>query len=134
MPDLYQSLSHTKWDCKYHIVFIPKYRRKAIYGEIRKGLGIIFHELVRQKECRIVEGHLVADHLHLCIEISPKHSVASVAKAPSPLLGAGEDEADTSIARTSGPGAMRSPRLDTRSRVCESTFESKNPQTSKGRF
>ncbi len=78
MPDLYQSLSHSRWDCKYHLVFIPKYRRKSIYGEIRKGLGEIFHELARQKECRIVEGHLMADHVHICISIPPKYSVASV--------------------------------------------------------
>ncbi len=59
MPNLDQSLSHWKWDCKYHVVFVPKYRRKAIYGEIRKGLGAIFHELARQTECRIVAGHLM---------------------------------------------------------------------------
>ena len=78
MPNLYQSLSHRRWDCKYHVVFIPKYRRKAIYGEIRTGLGAIFHELARQKECRIVEGHRMGDHVHRCIEIPPKFAVASV--------------------------------------------------------
>ena len=72
------SLAHSKWDCKYHLVFIPKYRRKAIYGEIRKGLGEIFHDLARQKECRIMEGHLMCDHVHMCIEVPPKYSVASV--------------------------------------------------------
>jgi putative transposase len=74
----YQSLAHSKWDCKYHIVFIPKRRRKVLYGELRKHLGAIFHELARQKECRIVEGHLMPDHVHMCIEIPPKHAVASV--------------------------------------------------------
>jgi len=59
-------------------VFVPKYRRKAMFGKIRKFLGPIFHELVRQKECRIVEGHLMPDHVHMCIEISPKYAVASV--------------------------------------------------------
>jgi putative transposase len=78
MSELYQSLSHSKWDCKYHVVFVPKYRRKVMFGEIRKFLGPIFHELARQKECRIVEGHLMPDHVHMCIEILPKHSVASV--------------------------------------------------------
>ncbi len=78
MSELYQSLSHSKWDCKYHIVFTPKYRRKVMFGEIRKFLGPIFHELARQKECRIVEGHLMPDHGHMCIEIPPKYSVASV--------------------------------------------------------
>ena len=78
MLDTYKSLSHSKWDCKYHIVFIPKFRRKKIYGEIRKGLGEIFHELARQKQCRILEGHLMPDHVHMCIEIPPKYAVASV--------------------------------------------------------
>ena len=78
MNETMNSLAHSKWDCKYHLVFIPKYRRKAIFGKIRKGLGEIFHDLARQKECRIVEGHLLSDHVHMCIQISPKHSVASV--------------------------------------------------------
>ena len=78
MSGLYQSLSHSKWDCTYHVVFVPKYRRKAMFGEIRKYLGPVFHELARQKESRIVEGHMMPDHVHMCIEIPPKHSVASV--------------------------------------------------------
>lgn len=78
MSEIYQSLSHSKWNCKYHVVFVPKRRRKAIYGEIRKHLGAIFHELARQKECRIIEGHLMADHVHMCIEIPPKYAVASM--------------------------------------------------------
>ncbi|MGD1859181.1 MAG: IS200/IS605 family transposase [Leptolyngbyaceae cyanobacterium] len=78
MSEFYQSLSHSKWDCKYHVVFVPKYRRQVMFGEIRKFLGPIFHELARQKECRIVEGHLMPDHMHMCIEMPPKYSVASV--------------------------------------------------------
>ncbi|MGH2415406.1 MAG: IS200/IS605 family transposase [Microcystaceae cyanobacterium] len=78
MSELYQSLSHSKWNCKYHIVFVPKYRRKVMFSQIRKYLGPIFHELARQKECRIIEGHLMPDHVHMCIEIPPKYSVASV--------------------------------------------------------
>ena len=78
MTGTMKSLAHSRWDCKYHVVFIPKYRRKAIYGELRKLLGEVFHELARQKECRIVEGHLLSDHVHMCIEIPPKHAVASV--------------------------------------------------------
>ena len=74
----WQSLAHSRWECKYHVVFIPKYRRKAIYGEIRASLGGIFHELARQKECRIVEGHLLSDHVHICLEIPPQHAVASI--------------------------------------------------------
>jgi putative transposase len=78
MSDSYQSLSHSKWNCKYHVVFVPKRRRKALFGKIRQQLGPILHELARQKECRIIEGHLMADHVHMCIEIPPKHSVAAV--------------------------------------------------------
>ena len=78
MAEPWKSLAHSRWECKYHVVFIPKYRRKAMYGEIRASLGGIFHELARQKECRIVEGHLLADHVHMCIEIPPKHAVASL--------------------------------------------------------
>ena len=74
----YQSLNHTKWDCKYHVVFIPKRRRKQIYGSLRKHLGEIFHELARQKESLIVEGHLCSDHIHICVSIPPKFAVSSV--------------------------------------------------------
>ena len=72
------SLSHTKWECKYHVVFIPKYRRKAIYKELRQYLREVFHELARQKECRIKEGHLCSDHVHMLISIPPKYSVSQV--------------------------------------------------------
>ena len=78
MSDLYQSLSHSRWDCKYHVVFVPKRRRKVLFGKTRRQLGEIFHALARQKECQIVEGHLMPDHVHMCIAIPPKHPVASV--------------------------------------------------------
>ena len=74
----YQSLSHTRWDCKYHIVFIPKKRRKKIFGMLRKHLGEIFHELARHQESKIVEGHLLPDHVHICISIPPKYAVSRV--------------------------------------------------------
>ena len=76
----YKSLSHSKWDCKYHLVFIPKCRKKKIYGVIRKHLGEIFHGLAKQKESKIEEGHLCSDHdhVHMCISIPPKYSVATV--------------------------------------------------------
>jgi len=76
MSDLYQSLSHSKWDCKYHVIFVPKCRRKALYGKIRKELGIIFHALAKQKECQILEGHVMIDHI--CMAIPPKYAVASI--------------------------------------------------------
>src|SRR5690242_5801598 len=78
MSELYQSLSHSRWNCKYHVVFVPKRRRKKLFGEIRRQLGPIFHELARQKECRIIEGHVMPDHVHMCIEVPPKQAVASV--------------------------------------------------------
>ena len=78
MNEAYQSLSHSRWDCKYHVVFVPKRRRKSLFGNIRRKLGGVFHELARQKECRIVQGHLLPDHVHMCIEIPPKHAVASI--------------------------------------------------------
>jgi putative transposase len=78
MSELYQSLSHSKWDCKYHIIFVPKYRRKTMFLELRQYLGPVFHELARQKESSIVEGHLLVDHVHMCIEIPPKYAVSSV--------------------------------------------------------
>ena len=78
MSHLYQSLSHSSWDCKYHVVFVPKFRKKVIYGKIREQLGPVFHELARQKDCTIVEGKLVIDHVHMCISIPPKHAVSSI--------------------------------------------------------
>jgi putative transposase len=76
--DGYETLSHTKWECKYHIVFIPKYRRKVLYGQLRRQLGEVFHRLAQQKESRIEEGHLQADHVHMMIAIPPKYAVAQV--------------------------------------------------------
>ena len=78
MPTTYQSLSHTKWDCKYHVVFVPKYRKDALYGKTRKSLGVILHALAKQKECEIIEGHVMPDHVHMLIVIPPKYAVSSV--------------------------------------------------------
>ena len=69
-----QTLSHSVWECKYHIVWIPKYRKKALYGQIRQYLGETFHNLAKQKECIIEEGHLMSDHVHILISIPPKYS------------------------------------------------------------
>lgn len=74
----YQSLSHTRWDCKYHIVFIPKRRKKSIFGSLRRHLGEMFRELARHKEAEVVEGHLRSDHVHMCLSIPPKIAVANV--------------------------------------------------------
>ena len=73
-----ENLKHTKWECKYHVVFIPKYRRKVMYGSIRKELGVIIRELAEHKESKVEEGHLLADHVHVMLMIPPKYSVSGV--------------------------------------------------------
>ncbi len=73
-----ESLSHTKWECKYHVVFIPKYRRRVLYGELRSHLGEVFRRLAQQRESRIEEGHLMPDHVHVLISIPPKYAVSQV--------------------------------------------------------
>ena len=70
--DEQQSLNHSKWECKYHVVFIPKCRRKTLYAQLRRHLGEVFRKLAEQKECRIEEGHLMPDHVHMMISIPPK--------------------------------------------------------------
>ena len=73
-----QSLNHSKWECKYHIVWIPKYRKQKLFKELRQELGQVLRELAQQKESEIVEGHLLPDHVHILISIPPKYSVAQV--------------------------------------------------------
>ena len=73
-----ESLSHTKWECKSHIVFIPKYRKKALYGALRQQLGEVLKQLAMQRESRIDEGHLMRDHVHMLVSIPPKYSVSQV--------------------------------------------------------
>ena len=73
-----QCLSYTTWECKYHVVWIPKCRKKALYGQLRKHLGEMFHELARQKESKVLEGHLQPDHIHMLISIPPKYAVSHV--------------------------------------------------------
>ena len=77
MDDI-ESLAHAKWECKYHVVWIPKYRRKTLYGELRKHLGPVLRELARQRECVVEEGHLNLDHVHMLLSIPPKYAVAQV--------------------------------------------------------
>ena len=78
MANKTDSLAHTKWMCKYHIVFAPKYRRKIIYNQIRKDIGEIMHELCKYKGVEIIEGHMMPDHIHMLLSIPPKYSVSSV--------------------------------------------------------
>ena len=74
----YQSQSHVKWECKYHIVWCPKYRQKKLYGELRRRFGEIAHDLCRQKGVELIEGHAKPDHVHLCLSMPPKYSVSSI--------------------------------------------------------
>ena len=78
MMDEFESLSHTKWDCKYHVVFIPKCRRKSLYVQLRVHLGELFRRLAAQRDSRIEEGHLLLDHVHMMISIPPKYAVSQV--------------------------------------------------------
>ena len=74
----YESLKHTTWDCKYHVVFIPKCRRKVLYQGIRQELGTVFRSLAEQWECRVEEGHLMPDHVHMLMSVPPKYSVSNM--------------------------------------------------------
>ena len=74
----YQSMSHTRWDCMYHVVYIPKRRKKKVFGAVRRHLGELFHELASHKESKIVEGHLMPDHIRICISIPPQYAVSNV--------------------------------------------------------
>jgi putative transposase len=73
----WQSRTHVRWYCRYHIVFVPKYRRRSLYGTLRGRVGKILRELCRQHEVELVEGHAMSDHIHLCLSIPPKYSVAN---------------------------------------------------------
>ena len=72
----WQSLSHVRWECKYHIVIIPKYRKRMLHGKLKKHVGEVIREVCRQRGIELVEGHLMPDHIHMCVSIPPKHSVA----------------------------------------------------------
>ena len=72
------TLSHVKWDCRYYVVLVPKYRKKMFYGQLRKDIGEILRELFRQKGVEVLEGHAMVDHIHVCVSIPPKHSISSV--------------------------------------------------------
>ena len=102
----FKRTNHTEWDCKYHIVFIPKYRKKVLYGKLRGDLGGVFRRLAHQKECEIEEGHLMGDHVHMMVSIAPKYSVASVVgflKGKSAIWIA-RNSAEASSGRASGRG------------------------------
>ena len=76
-----ENIAHVRWECKFHMVFIPKFRRKSLFGLLKRNPGRVFHELVRQKECRIAEGHLMSNHVHILILIPPKYADADYSKS-----------------------------------------------------
>ena len=130
----YRSLNHTKWECQYHVVFIPKYRRKTLYGGLRHYLGDVLRRLAEQRESRVEEGHLLADHVHMLVSIPPKYSVAQV-------IGYIKGKSAIHIARefagrprnfwgnTSGHGATTSRRSGRMNESCGNTSSSRNAKT-----
>ena len=111
--DEYESRSHTKWECKYHVVFIPKCRRKVLYGQLRPHLGEVFRKLAEQKGSRIEEGHLMPDHVHMMIAIPPKHAVSQVVgyiRARSIWRGCTAKGSGISLASISGREGISFPR------------------------
>ena len=88
----YKKLQHSEWECKYHVIFIPKYRRKVLYGTLRQHLGEVLRRLARQKESEIEEGHLMGDHVHMMISIPPKYEPPRVCRRLCPVPGFMEGE------------------------------------------
>jgi len=74
----WSSLSHVRWDCKYHVLFVPKFRQKKLYGKFRARVGEILRDLCRQRGVELIEGHLMPDHIHMCLGVPPKYSIAFV--------------------------------------------------------
>jgi putative transposase len=103
MSQGHNHLNHSTWECKYHVVFTPKYRKKAMFGQIRRHLGTVFRELARRKECQIEEGHLLPDHVHMLISVPPKYSVAEVIGYLKEELDLDCAECGTQGAEFSGP-------------------------------
>jgi REP element-mobilizing transposase RayT len=133
--DEYESLNHTKWECKYHVVFIPKYRRKELYGQLRRDLGPVFRTLTEQRESRVEEGHVMPDHVHMILSIPPKYSVSQVVgyikgKSAIHIARTTWAYAGTSSARTSGREGTSSPRSAETSRPSASTSATRKRRTS----
>jgi putative transposase len=132
--DDYASLSHSAWECKYHVIFIPKCRRKTLYVALRPHLGEVFRRLALQKESRIEEGHLMSDHVHMLIAIPPKYAVSQVigfikGRARSTWRVFTANGSGTSWASTSGRGGSTSlPWVGMRQRS-ETTFAGRKPKT-----
>lgn len=126
----HQSLSYTKWNCRCHIVFIPKRRRKQLFGQIRRHLGLVLHELAKQKGREVVEGHLMLGHVHMCLSM-PKCAVSNVAgfikgKGAISIVREFREKRTTSLAETFGRGVILSQRLAQMKKWYTSTSGSKS--------
>jgi putative transposase len=129
------SLSHTRWECKYHVVFIPKCRRKTLYEQLRKHLGEVFRKLAEQKESRIEEGHLMPDHVHMMISIPPKYAVSQVVgyikgKSAIHLARVYGERRRNVVGQHSGPAAISFPRWDETKRSFANTSVTRKKRTS----
>jgi len=125
-----KSLAHTKWVCKYHLVWIPKYRKKTLFGDLRRELGPVLRELAQQRESAIEEGHMMRDHVHVLISIPPstpcrKSSVTSKARVRSTLPAPTWAASATSRVSTSGPEATMFQPLASMRKCCASTFRTR---------
>ena len=129
------SLAHTKWTCKYHIVWIPKYRKKKLFGDLRRALGPVLRELARQRESEIEEGRLMSDHVHILISVPPKYAVSQVVgylkgesaiQSPAPTWVASA----ALPASTSGPEATMSRRWVWMKALSGNTSKTKKPKIS----
>ena len=118
MSQNHNHLNHATWECKYHVVFTPKYRKKLLFGQIRRHLGTVFHELAKRKECKIEEGHLMPDHVHMLISIPPKYSGGGDRVLEREKLDLGCAECGTQAAQFSWPQILGQGllRFDRRSR------------------
>ena len=121
-------LRHSVWECKYHLVWIPKCRRRVLYEQLRQELGEVFHELARQKECRVEEGHLLPDHVHMLMSIPPKYEVAQVVgfvkgKSAFHIARAFGGRRRNFAGQQFGHGATTCPRWAGMSRRCARTKE-----------
>ena len=130
----YRSLNHTKWACQYHVVFIPKYRKKAIYGELRGYLGEVLRRLAQQRESEVEEGHLLVDHVHMLLSIPPKHSVAqgsdiSKGRARFTLPGSSRVGRAISSGSTFGPEVTLCPQWVAMNRRYARTSRTRNWKT-----
>ena len=129
------SLAHMKWMCKYHIVWIPKYPKKKLFGNLRRELGPVLRELARQRESEIEEGQMLSDHVHILISIPPKYSVAQVVgyikgKSAIHIAALTWGDTATSPANTSGPEATMSRRLAWMKALSGSTFRTRKQKFS----